>query len=89
MSTINAAVRVRRRIAVGYSFRDYDALARLTGASSVNENLKLALISPSATEILKGVSIPNGKKMALPYYFGKPDQFSQYMPKVEEILSWT
>ena len=43
-------------LAIGYSFRDYDALTRLRGASSVNEKLRLALIAPNAEEVLTSAS---------------------------------
>lgn len=57
-------------IAIGYSFRDYDALTRLRGAMSVNDDLRLLVVSPSADEILKGIPVADSRKAPLPYKFG-------------------
>jgi len=64
-------------IAIGYSFRDYDALTRLRGAASVNDSLKLVLLAPRAEEILRTVRIPDERKMPLNSKFGEmPDQLN-------------
>ncbi len=58
-------------IAIGYSFRDYDALTRLRGAMSVNDHLRLVLVGPSAEEILKHIPIPEDRKTPIPLRFGQ------------------
>ena len=72
-------------VAIGYSFRDYDALTRLRGAASVNDSLNLVLLDPRAEEILKTVRIPDERKMAFNSKFGDlPDQLnllSEYLGK--------
>jgi len=72
-------------IAIGYSFRDYDALTRLRGAASVNDSLNLVLLDPRAEEILKTIRIPDERKMPLNSKFGElPDQLnllSEYLEK--------
>lgn len=72
-------------IAIGYSFRDYDALTRLRGAVSVNDELKLVLVAPRAEEILKSVRIPEDRKKPFNFKFGEmPDQLnllSEYLEK--------
>lgn len=72
-------------VAIGYSFRDYDALTRLRGAASVNDGLNLVLLAPRAEEILKTVRIPDERKMPFNSKFGElPDQLnllSEYLEK--------
>jgi SIR2-like domain len=64
-------------VAIGYSFRDYDALTRLRGAASVNDGLNLVLLDPKAEEILKTIQIPDERKIAFNSKFGElPDQLS-------------
>jgi hypothetical protein len=58
-------------IAVGYSFRDYDALTRLRGAVSMNDNLRIVLIGPSAEEVLKRVAVPESRKFPMSFKFGE------------------
>jgi SIR2-like protein len=74
-------------LAIGYSFRDYDALTRLRGASSMNDRLELALVSPDADKILADVPIPDTKKLAFPYYFGKAEQANELLAGVETMLN--
>jgi hypothetical protein len=72
-------------VAIGYSFRDYDALTRLRGAASVNDGLNLVLLDPNAEEILKTIQIPEDRKIPLNSKFGEmPDQLnllSEYLGK--------
>jgi len=42
-------------VAIGYSFRDYDALTRLRSAARLNSNLKVLLISPHASDRAGGL----------------------------------
>jgi hypothetical protein len=63
--------RAKLCIAIGYSFRDYDALTRLRGAMSVNENLRLLLVGPSAEKVLARIPIPKDRKIPWPRKFGE------------------
>jgi hypothetical protein len=74
-------------LAIGYSFRDYDALTRLRGASSINERLQLGLLTPDADKILKEVPIPDELKVPMLFYFGQPEQKANYLLKIESLLS--
>jgi len=74
-------------LAIGYSFRDYDALTRLRGASSINDRLQLALVSPQADKILKDVPIPTEQKFPMPFYFGKADQMPDCLTSIDALLS--
>jgi len=72
-------------IAIGYSFRDYDALTRLRGAASLNDSLNLALVAPRAEETLRTVQIPDERKMPFNSKFGQLpgqlNQLSEYLDK--------
>lgn len=57
-------------LAIGYSFRDYDALTRLRGAASANEGLKVALIAPSAKATLTNVNMEPDRKKPFDFCFG-------------------
>jgi hypothetical protein len=81
--------RAQKCIAVGYSFRDYDALTRLRGASSMNEGLQLALVSPGAKEILQELPIPANNAIPMPYYFGAPETTAECLAGVGAFLRGT
>ena len=74
-------------LAIGYSFRDYDALTRLRGASSVNGKLQLFLVSPQAEKILQDVPIPTEQKKPMEFHFGKPEDMATLLSYIEGILS--
>jgi SIR2-like protein len=57
-------------VAIGYSFRDYDALTRLRGAIGVNSNLELIILSPDATELATRIPIPASRKKYVDGRFG-------------------
>lgn len=79
--------RARVCVAIGYSFRDYDALTRLRGAVSINEQLRLLLVDPFAETILPNVRIPDERKIPLNFKFGEtPDQFAMLSGHLEEHL---
>jgi hypothetical protein len=74
-------------LAIGYSFRDYDALTRLRGAVSVNDRLHLLLVGPSAGKVLTSVRIPDERKIPLPFKFGeKPDELGPISECLTAIL---
>jgi hypothetical protein len=75
-------------IAIGYSFRDYEALGSLLKARQVNEDLKLILLSPDAYDVLN--TIPDDDRVfwtePIYGYFGNPDSEAEYLPKINEWL---
>lgn len=75
-------------IAVGYSFRDYDALASLLKARQVNENLMLAILSPDAYEVRERIG---GDEyflwtQSIYGYFGDPESKTKYLPEIDQLL---
>jgi hypothetical protein len=74
-------------LAIGYSVRDYDALTRLRGAVSVNDNLRLLLVGPSADKVLAGIRIPDERKVPLTFKFGeKPDELGSLPDRLAGAL---
>ena len=71
-------------LTIGYSFRDYDALARLRGAMSFNPKLVTVLMAPDAKQILDKLPMECGRLRELEYPFGK-DAVS-YLPAIDSIL---
>ncbi|MCX5817194.1 MAG: SIR2 family protein [Proteobacteria bacterium] len=75
-------------IAIGYSFRDYDALVSLLKARRVNDELTLLLLSPDAYKVLE--SIPDEDRIfwtrAIYGYFGNMDSETKYLPEIDEAL---
>lgn len=75
-------------LAIGYSFRDYEALGSLLKARQVNEDLKLILLSPNASSVLE--TIPDEDKWlwtnAIYGYFGNPDSEAEYLPEIDKWL---
>jgi len=75
-------------IAIGYSFRDYEALASLLMARQVNEELKLILLSPNTYDVLK--TIPGDDRVfwtePICGNFGNPDSEAEYLRKIDEWL---
>ena len=76
-------------LAVGYSFRDYDALASLLRAREINENVRLVLLSPSPYEVLK--SIPDEDRMFWTHSiygsFGDSNSQSKYLADMDKWLA--
>jgi hypothetical protein len=75
-------------IAIGYSFRDHEALASLLMARQVNEDLKLILLSPDPYSVLQTIPDEDRWLWTEPIYgyFGKPDSEAEYLPKINESL---
>jgi hypothetical protein len=75
-------------LAIGYSFRDYEALGSLLKARQVNEDLKLILLSPDANSVLE--TIPDEDKWlwtnAIYGYFGNHDSEAEYLPEIDKWL---
>ncbi len=59
--------RAKLCIAIGYSFRDYDALTRLRGAASANDDFRLMLVSPDADKVILEIPISSAQKMSLAF----------------------
>jgi hypothetical protein len=76
-------------IAVGYSFRDYDALISLLRARQVNENLRLVILSPDAYDVSKRIDSEDNFFWhdQIFGYFGEAKSEAEYLPKVDELLS--
>ena len=76
-------------IAVGYSFRDYDALTNLLRARKANESLRLLLLSPDSYDILE--SIPDEDRIiwtsAVYGYFGDANGSSKYLSDIDTWLT--
>jgi hypothetical protein len=75
-------------IAIGYSFRDYEALGCLLKARQVNDDLKLILLSPDAYNVLE--TIPDDDRIfwtePIYGYFGNPDSEAKYLAEIDEWL---
>jgi hypothetical protein len=75
-------------VAIGYSFRDYDALTRLRGAVSANDDLILILVDPRAEEVLKTIPIPEERKVPLNVRFGGlPEQLAMLSELLESAMA--
>jgi hypothetical protein len=76
-------------IAIGYSFRDYDALTNLLRSRKVNESLRLLLLSPDSHDTLQ--SIPDEDTVIWTWpvygYFGDPDWSSKYLDEIDHWLT--
>lgn len=75
-------------IAIGYSFRDYDALASLLKARQLNEKLMLVILSPSSYDIRQ--SIPDEEWFlwiqSIYGHFGDPESEAKYLPEIDQWL---
>jgi hypothetical protein len=69
-------------LTIGYSFRDYDALARLRSAMSFNSDLKVVLLAPDARAILAPLPLERERLVEVDQPFGSPVA----MPHVGRIL---
>jgi len=78
--------RAKLCLSIGYSFRDYDALTRLRGAMAANSELRLALLSPDAQAVLKGLPLPENRKVPLSFNFGSDPQVANYLAAIEQLL---
>lgn len=65
--------RARELLTIGYSFRDYDALARLRSAMSFNSDLHLTLWDPVASAIRDNLPVDKGRITTLDSLFGDLD----------------
>lgn len=72
-------------LAVGYSFRDYDALTSLLKARQVNDNLTLLLLSPEAYSVLKAIPDDDTLGWTRPIFgrFGDHASESKYLSEIE------
>ena len=73
-------------LTIGYSFRDYDALARLRSAQSFNSALTLALLAPNCTEILDGLPIDHQRAVPLAMAFGDQQNLAGFATGMSSLL---
>jgi hypothetical protein len=74
-------------LTIGYSFRDYDALARLRSAQSFNAGLTVALVSPDSKKILEGLLIDHHKEVPVELSFGDDQNLAGFSAAISAILS--
>ena len=72
-------------LTIGYSFKDYDALTRLRGASSANDKLRLAILSPDAKDIASTLPISQVVK-SFPYFFVQQDGEQKYLRDISSYI---
>lgn len=77
----------RACLTIGYSFRDYDALTRLRGAMSVNPDLRVMLLSPSASKVLHDLPIHNSRLEPIDFSFGDAQRVAAYLAGIEKLIS--
>jgi hypothetical protein len=63
-------------LTIGYSFRDYDALARLRSAAAFNPDLAVCLVDPFAKDILNKLGIDSGRAVPIEHNFGGSETLS-------------
>jgi hypothetical protein len=76
-------------LAIGYSFRDYDALTRLRGAMTGNPKLHLALLSPDAQAVLKTLPLPRDREVPFSFLFGLETYLKDYLAAIDQLLAKT
>jgi hypothetical protein len=81
--------RSRLLLTIGYSFRDYDALARLRSAMSLNEELTLALLGPDAKKVLGGLPIDHTREVLLEFLFGAKETLGEVALGIRNLLEST
>jgi hypothetical protein len=76
-------------IAIGYSFRDYDALTSLLKARQENEDLKLLILSPNSYDIRKMLDDEEWFLWteSIYGYFGSPESEVKYLLEIDKWLS--
>jgi hypothetical protein len=81
-------------IVIGYSFRDYETLNRLTGAHRRNDELKIVVLAPDAwglMDVFRRDVIDSGSLISLTItpvaaYFGDSSMQTQYLQAIEGAL---
>lgn len=73
-------------IAIGYSFRDYDALTSLLKARQENEALKLLILSPASYDIRQMLDDDEWFLWteSIYGYFGNPESEAKYLPEIDK-----
>ena len=70
---------------VGYSFRDYDVLTRLKASQLWNTQLRIIVLDPNATQLIRITLEPNGiRAVPVPFLFGLQEDL--YLPRLQEAL---
>lgn len=78
--------RCKLLLTIGYSFRDYDALARLRSAMFFNQNLKLALLAPDAKEVLSSLPIEHHREMIMQFPFGTKEHSADLWQAISVLI---
>lgn len=74
-------------VAIGYSFRDYDALSRLHSAASYNAKLKVLVVDPDASSLCQRLREMGVTTTPVPKLFGFGTSGQEYLDIIEEVLS--
>lgn len=74
----------RLLLTIGYSFRDYDALARLRSAMFSNPQLRLLLVAPDASDILARLPLDREQVRESQNSFGKDTEL--YLSDLNELM---
>jgi hypothetical protein len=74
-------------LTIGYSFRDYDALARLRSSLSFNPSLTVALLSPDCKTILERLPIDHSREVPIELYFGNKETAAIQSTALSNLLS--
>ena len=75
-------------LTIGYSFRDYDALMRLHAAMAANDKLRLLLLSPKATDVLKGDEYLAGRWSPIDAPFGAPTGIASGSYRARPVVNY-
>lgn len=70
-------------LAIGYSFRDYEATTRLRSAVALNDQLHLVLVSPNADKAVPGIPIPTQQKSSINGSFGE----AECLEEIKKVLT--
>jgi len=78
----------RAMLAIGYSFRDYDALTRIMSAQRRNPDLRVGIVSPDADKIAAALSLESELNSISPF-LGKYDPEGKPLsPLLDNIGGW-
>lgn len=82
--------RAKLMIAIGYSFRDYDALTSLLKAKQVNDDLVLILLSPQSYDVLESIRRLSDEALVWtrPMFgrFGDSGSEGEYLAEIDRYL---
>lgn len=74
-------------IFIGYSFRDYDTVTKIRSALKFNDNLKILILSPNASQIITGNFRDfQDRVIPLAFRFGLKSDEESYLKEVSKCL---